>query len=84
MGPVHLKSPDVSPVPVTWREESTVVVSVSATPMSVLVSPPAGPSVASGVGQGLGHGAEEHTVSGEETHDDHKHQTQHVTEGVAA
>lgn len=31
-----------------------------------------------------GHGAEEHMVSGEETHDDHKHATQPVTEGVAA
>jgi F-type H+-transporting ATPase subunit a len=31
-----------------------------------------------------GHGAEEHLVSGEETHDDHKHVTQPVTEGVAA
>ncbi|HJR46176.1 MAG TPA: F0F1 ATP synthase subunit A [Actinomycetota bacterium] len=31
-----------------------------------------------------GHGAEEHLASGEETHDDHKHDTQPVTEGVAA
>ena len=31
-----------------------------------------------------GHGAEEHVVSGEATHDDHKHATQPVTEGVAA
>ena len=31
-----------------------------------------------------GHGAEEHLVSGEETHDDHKHATKPVTEGVAA
>jgi F-type H+-transporting ATPase subunit a len=31
-----------------------------------------------------GHGAEEHIVSEEETHDDHKHATQPVTEGVAA
>jgi F-type H+-transporting ATPase subunit a len=31
-----------------------------------------------------GHGAEEHMVSGEETHDDHKHGTQPVTEGIAA
>ena len=31
-----------------------------------------------------GHGAEEHLVSGEETHDDHKHETKPVTEGVAA
>ena len=31
-----------------------------------------------------GHGAEEHMVSGDETHDDHKHATQPVTEGLAA
>lgn len=31
-----------------------------------------------------GHGAEEHLVSGDETHDDHKHATQPVTEGVTA
>lgn len=31
-----------------------------------------------------GHGAEEHVASGEETHDDHKHDTQPVTEGIAA
>lgn len=31
-----------------------------------------------------GHGAEEHLVSGEETHDDHKHASQPVTEGLAA
>jgi F-type H+-transporting ATPase subunit a len=31
-----------------------------------------------------GHGAEEHMVSGEETHDDHKRDTPYVTEGVAA
>ncbi len=31
-----------------------------------------------------GHGAEEHLVSGEETHDDHRHETRPVTEGVAA
>lgn len=31
-----------------------------------------------------GHGAEEHLVSGEETHDDHKHDRQPVTEGIAA
>ena len=31
-----------------------------------------------------GHGAEEHLVSGDETHDDHKHETKPVTEGVAA
>ena len=31
-----------------------------------------------------GHGAEEHLASGEETHDDHKHDTQPVTEGIAA
>ena len=31
-----------------------------------------------------GHGAEEHVASGEETHDDHKHNTQPVTEGIAA
>ena len=31
-----------------------------------------------------GHGAEEHLVSGHETHDDHKHATQPITEGVAA
>jgi F-type H+-transporting ATPase subunit a len=31
-----------------------------------------------------GHGAEEHLVSGEDTHDDHKHASQPVTEGLAA
>jgi len=31
-----------------------------------------------------GHGAEEHVASGEETHDDHKHATEPVTEGIAA
>jgi F-type H+-transporting ATPase subunit a len=31
-----------------------------------------------------GHGSEEHLASGEETHDDHKHESQHVTEGIAA
>ena len=31
-----------------------------------------------------GHGAEEHLVSGDETHDDHKHAPRPVTEGVAA
>lgn len=31
-----------------------------------------------------GHGAEEHLVSGDETHDDHKHASQPVTEGLAA
>jgi F-type H+-transporting ATPase subunit a len=31
-----------------------------------------------------GHGAEEHLVSGDDTHDDHKHASQPVTEGLAA
>ena len=31
-----------------------------------------------------GHGAEEHLVSGEDTHDDHKHASRPVTEGLAA
>jgi F-type H+-transporting ATPase subunit a len=31
-----------------------------------------------------GHGAEEHLASGDETHDDHKHATRPVTEGLAA
>ena len=31
-----------------------------------------------------GHGSEEHHASGEETHEDHKHDTQPVTEGIAA
>lgn len=31
-----------------------------------------------------GHGDEEHKVSGEPTHDDHKHASQSVTEGIAA
>src|SRR5687767_13737055 len=31
-----------------------------------------------------GHGAEEHLVSGADTHDDHKHASQPVTEGLAA